>query len=146
MIAFTEDLMMNVNSLDKQHEELINLLNNVELIGTSEHANAKEETEKALEFLGQYIEKHLSYEEELMLEYDYPEYPWHVTWHEGYIGQFRNLKGEYAKNGPSKEFTHILTNFLMKWIITHIRNVDSDFGRFIKEHPRPGRHGHGGAQ
>ncbi|MCL1981641.1 MAG: hemerythrin family protein [Clostridiales bacterium] len=136
MIAFTKDLKTYVPSIDEQHKELIDLLNNVEIMGTAAHT--KEETEKALDFLGAYIERHLSHEEELMAEYGYPEYAWHVTWHEGYIGQFKSLKGEYARNGPSPNFTHILTDFLMKWIITHIRNVDADLGQYIRGHKRKG--------
>ncbi|MCL1809431.1 MAG: hemerythrin family protein [Clostridiales bacterium] len=134
MVAYTDDLKTFIPSIDEQHEELLSLLNNVEIIGTAAHT--KEETEKALEFLGAYIEKHLSYEEELMVEYGYPEYSWHVNWHDGYINQFKNLKGEYAKNGPSPNFTHILTEFLMKWVITHIRNVDTDLGHYIRDHAR----------
>ena len=134
MIAITPDLLTYVKVIDEQHEELINLINAVEAAGTA--ANTKEETDKALNFLGAYIVEHFTHEEGLMLQTDYPQYEWHSTWHKGYVSKFNNLKEEYDNNGPSEEFTNILNEFIIKWIVTHIRNVDVDLGKHINAHKK----------
>ena len=132
MIAITADLLTHVKTIDEQHQKLIEHLNNVELLGTKSHT--QEETEKALNFLGDYIIEHFSNEEALMLESNYPKYDWHHNWHQSYIAKFQLLQDEYIKNGPSDEFSHILNEFLIKWILTHIKNVDVALGAHIKEH------------
>ena len=132
MIAVTPDLLTYVREIDEQHEKLFDLINAVEAAGNA--SNTKEETEKALGFLGAYVTEHFSREEGMMRESGYPEHEWHANWHQGYISKFNNLKEEYNKNGPSAEFTNILEEFIMKWIVTHIRNVDVDLGKHINSH------------
>ena len=134
MIAVTPDLLTHVKEIDEQHEKLFDLINAVEAAGNESYT--KEETEKALNFLSAYIIEHFSREEELMRKSDYPEYEWHATWHQGYISKSKSLKEEYDKNGPSEEFTNILQEFIIKWIVTHIRNVDVDLGKHINSQKR----------
>ena len=129
MIAITPDLLTHVKLIDDQHAQLINLINEVEALDSA--SNTEEGAEKALKFLGDYITMHFSQEERLMQESGYPTYQWHSTWHQGYITKFNNLYDEYKENGPSEEFLHILHEFIIKWIVTHIKNVDVDLGKHI---------------
>ena len=63
----------------------------------------------------------------------YPEYEWHVTWHNGYIAQLKSLKEEFLENGVSEEFICILDDFITKWALRHIRNVDVALGNYLIE-------------
>lgn len=129
MIAVTPDLLTYIKWIDEQHEQLFNLINRIETINAN--SDTKAEIEQALKFLGDYIIMHFSEEEELMRENDYPDYQWHSTWHQSYIAKFNNLYDEYKQHGPTDEFLHILHEFIMKWIVTHIRNVDVDLGKHV---------------
>ena len=132
MISVTSDLLTYVPQIDAQHKELFELINKAEVTAMSaENANSKEETENALKFLGEYIIKHFGDEEQLMLKSGYPKYEWHRTWHQWYISEFDGLKAEYAKNGPSKEFTEILNKSVIRWIVKHIKTVDVVLGQHI---------------
>ena len=138
MIIFTEDLKTFVPEIDKQHKELIDLLNN--LVAMGPRLQDKEAAEEALEFLGNYIAKHFNEEEKLMAETGYTKLDWHLNWHAGYIKKYEGLVEEYENNGPSGEFTQILNDFIIKWIIRHIQNVDVELGKHItayfKANPR----------
>jgi hemerythrin len=129
MIEFTDDLRTYVPEIDKQHKALIDILNALNARGAKLHDKAK--TEKALQFLGRYIVIHFTAEEKIMIETGYTEYDWHHTWHHGYIKKYESLKEEYENSGPSEEYTYILNEFIIKWIVKHIQNVDRVLGKHI---------------
>jgi hemerythrin len=129
MIIYTSDCKTHIRRIDEQHQELIDLLNLLESLEKDAHSG--NEIESTLDFLGEYVKTHFSYEEELMLENGYPHYEWHKNWHQGYISKYTSLKDEYALNGASEEFSTILHDFIIKWIASHIKNVDTTLGKFL---------------
>jgi len=129
MIAITPDLLTHVALIDEQHKELFERINSVSAIGTI--PDVANETERTLDFLGVYIAKHFSDEEDMMIDSGYPDYNWHHTWHQSYIAKFNSLKDEYLKNGISPEYVEILDKFIIGWILTHIGQVDVKLGKYI---------------
>ncbi|MCL1866969.1 MAG: hemerythrin family protein [Oscillospiraceae bacterium] len=130
MIIFSADLKTHIKSIDEQHKELIDRINAFESIKEDSHTS--EDIEKTLKFLGDYIVKHFTYEEGLMKDSNYPKYEWHKNWHQGYIMKYEDLKNEYLENGISENFAYILDEFIVKWIVRHIQNVDTELGNYIK--------------
>ncbi|MDR2695594.1 MAG: hemerythrin domain-containing protein, partial [Deltaproteobacteria bacterium] len=110
MITLTKDMATGVDNIDEQHKELVNRLNAAITMGTK--AVSKEETQKILNFLGEYIIKHFSDEESLQRQCNYPKYEWHKEQHRIYIDDFRKLKDEFDANGPSAKFTVSLNTSL----------------------------------
>ena len=139
MIKLTSEYLTKIKTIDEQHKELVDILNSVESMGKQsadkeeEQEEIKAETEKTLDFLNKYVFTHFSNEEAMMRQYEYPEYDWHRTWHQGYIAKVRELMKEYKQNGPSHEFTYILDEFVIKWILKHIQNVDVKLGDFLRK-------------
>ena len=58
IIALTKDMETGVSKIDEQHKELIDRLNQVSSMGLKSFS--KEETQKTLDFLGDYVVKHFS--------------------------------------------------------------------------------------
>ena len=136
MISITSDLITHVKLIDEQHRELFNRINAVELIGEEAAASSdhtKEDIEKTLDFLGSYITKHFGEEEELQVRYNYPKHKWHHEMHEWYIAEYHKLRAEYESNGFSEQYSHLLNESMMKWFVRHVRNVDVELGKFIRE-------------
>lgn len=131
MITVTSDLLTHVKMIDEQHRELFNYINAVESIG--EASAIKEDVEKTLDFLGSYIVKHFGEEEGLQREFGYPKQKWHHEMHQWYIAEYHKLRDEYDANGISDHYTHILNESIMKWFVRHVRNVDVELGKFIRE-------------
>ena len=131
MITLTKDMETGVAKIDEQHKELVNRLNAVLTMGTS--SISKEETQKTLNFLEEYIIRHFRDEESLQRQCGYKKYEWHKGQHQSYIDAFKKLKEEFAANGPSPKFSVTLNTSVINWIINHIKVVDVELGKFYRE-------------
>jgi hemerythrin len=131
MIALTNDMLTGIEKVDEQHKELVNRINAVASMGTSSVSD--EETKKTINFLGEYIIKHFSYEESLQRKSHYKEYELHKEQHKIYISEFKKLKEEFAAHGHSPAFTVKLNTSIINWIVKHIKSLDVEFGKFYKE-------------
>jgi hemerythrin len=132
MITLTKDMEVGVPKIDAQHKELIGRLNAVISMGAK--SVSKEETQKTLDFLDDYIVKHFIDEEVLQKQSGYPKYEWHRGQHQIYVGEFQKLKKEFAANGVSAKFTLDLNNSIVNWIVRHIKSVDVELGKHIQTH------------
>ncbi len=130
MITLTKDMEVGVPKIDEQHKELVNRLNAVTTMGTT--SASKEETQKTLNLLGDYIVKHFSDEEALQRQSGYPKYEWHKGQHQHYVDEFKKLKKEFDTNGASVKFSLDLNNSIITWIVKHIKSVDVEFGKYFR--------------
>ncbi len=130
MITLTKDMEVGVPKIDEQHKELVNRLNAVTTMGTT--SASKEETQKTLNLLGDYIVKHFSDEEALQRQSGYPKYEWHKGQHQHYVDEFKKLKKEFDTNGASVKFSLDLNNSIITWIVKHIKSVDVEFGKHYR--------------
>ena len=128
MITLGKDMEVGVAKIDSQHKELIDRINAVTSMGLK--SASKEETQKTLNLLGDYIVKHFNDEETLQKQAGFPKYEWHKGQHKTYIGEFEKLKKEFNLNGPSVDFTMALNNSIIGWIVKHIKSADVEFGKF----------------
>ncbi len=130
MIALTKDMQVGVPKIDEQHKELIDRLNKVTSMGAK--SVSKEETQRTLDLLGEYIVKHFGDEEALQRQSGYPKYEWHKGQHQIYVGEFKKLKSEFLANGISVKYTLDLNNSIINWIVRHIKSVDVEFGKYYR--------------
>ena len=130
MITLSKDMEVGVLEIDAQHMELVDRLN--ALVSMGHDAVSKEESQRTLDMLEEYIVKHFSDEEELQRKSKYPEYESHKKLHELFIGEFEKLKKEFEVNGHSIKFTMDLNNSLINWIVKHIKSADVELGKFLK--------------
>jgi hemerythrin len=130
MLTLTKDMETGIEKIDTQHKELISRINKLLEVGGSSASH--EEVEKTIDYLGDYVVKHFSDEEELQINSKYPGYPEHKKLHTSFIDDFAKLKEEYEKNGNSMEFSMKLNNTLLTWIIKHIKGEDVEYGKYYK--------------
>ncbi|MDR0442606.1 MAG: hemerythrin family protein [Treponema sp.] len=129
MLEFTPDLEINVPNIDGQHRELFKRINDVLAMG--EKSAGKEETDKTLRLLEDYVVKHFGDEEALQKKSGYPKYEWHCEQHKLFLEDFKKLKSEYEKTGPSMEFTLRINKSVIDWLLKHIKFVDTELGKFL---------------
>jgi hemerythrin len=130
MIQLSKDMEVGVVEIDAQHMELVNRLN--ALLSMGHDAASKEESQRTLNMLEEYIIKHFSDEEALQRKNKYPEYESHKKLHQIFIDEFEKLKKEFEANGHSLKFTMDLNNSLINWIVKHIKSADVELGKFLK--------------
>ena len=128
MITLTKDMEVGVPKIDAQHKELVDRINAVTSMGTK--SVTQEETQKTINFLGDYVIKHFRDEEELHKQANYPKMAEHKQQHAQFIKAFEDLKKEFAQNGASAKFTLELNSSAITWVVRHIKSSDKDFGNF----------------
>jgi hemerythrin-like metal-binding protein len=127
IITWSESLSVGVDAFNKEHQQLISLineLNNALLIGSS--AKTMENT---LARLAKYTEIHFNHEEEYMRLHDYPSYEGHRKEHEELKKQVADYY-EQLKSGR-KSFSLSLLNFLKDWLTNHILGTDMKYKDFF---------------
>ncbi|MCL2579698.1 MAG: hemerythrin family protein [Oscillospiraceae bacterium] len=128
-LAFTKDLEVGVKKVDDQHKELIERINAVTAMGVK--SATKEETQKTIDLLNEYVTKHFRDEEALQAATPgYPKMAEHKALHKAYLAEIQKLKQEFQKNGPSAAFTVAMSNSIIGWIVRHIKTVDVEFGKY----------------
>ena len=131
MITFSKDLEIGVSLIDEQHKNLVDRLNTITYMGLK--STLKEETQKTIDLLGEYVIKHFNDEEELQKTSGYPKYELHKEQHKLFIKEFIALKKEFETNGNSTKFTSDLSKSVTLWILRHIQGDDYEFGRFYNK-------------
>jgi len=130
MLSLSKDLETGVEKIDSQHRELINRINSV--LASNEKSASEAEIEKTLDYLGEYVVKHFSDEEELQIKSKYPKYAEHKQKHTFFIDEFKKLKAEFEGKCDSMDFTMKLNSSLINWIVKHIKGDDVELGKFYK--------------
>ncbi|MCL2637452.1 MAG: hemerythrin family protein [Oscillospiraceae bacterium] len=128
MITIDKDMIIGVGEIDRQHIELLNMINDF----TSKDINIipKEDVERTLKFLGAYVVKHFADEEKLQEECNYPDYEKHRQLHEKFVREFGELCEMFTADGPSPTFTRMLSNSVVRWVVKHIKGDDAEFGKY----------------
>jgi hemerythrin len=127
--AWSETYNTGIGSIDTQHKRLVAMIN--ELYEAMSSGKGKETVGKVLTELVGYTRTHFSFEEGLMSNNGYPDFPAHKEIHvkliakvEEYVDQFRS--GQMVSSVS-------LSNFLKDWLQSHIQGTDKKYAPFLLE-------------
>ena len=129
-IEWTEDLATGVNKIDNQHKELFKRINN--MLEACNQGKGKNEVERVIKFLEDYVIIHFSEEEKYMTTFDYPEYSTHKGQHSLFIENFSGLKRKFETEGVGVYIVILTNHLVVDWFINHIRKLDKALGGFLK--------------
>jgi len=116
--------------VDNQHKQLIAAVNNLLEAGSSGKGdNAVMET---LDFLTGYTVKHFADEEQLQVDYDYPDYLNHKRIHEDFKDHVGELVARVVKEGPSEKMITEVSSIIGSWLLNHIKGDDFRMAAFVK--------------
>lgn len=127
IIAWSSAYSVNVAEIDKQHKELIRILNN--LFDAMSKGKGQEILRPVLIEMANYTITHFGYEEKLMAQQGYPESTDHKGQHAAFIAKVQELMNK-VKSGNSM-ITMEVGQFLKDWLIKHIGATDKKFGAFL---------------
>ena len=137
-IEWDPSLSMGVDTLDLQHRELIERIN--DLRSAISLGQARSETGRMFSFLEEYVKVHFTMEETLMKRKKYREYVAHRQEHLNFLTMFLEMKQRYedlASQGAVLSFLAVdLDRKLAEWLVEHITKVDKQFGEFLGQ-PQP---------
>ncbi|MDH3974706.1 MAG: bacteriohemerythrin [Deltaproteobacteria bacterium] len=122
-------LSVKVESIDRQHEKLVILLN--EMYDAICTGKGKAVVGPILDELIDYSKTHFAHEERLMREKSYHYYEAHKLEHDKLTNQVIAFKETFDEG---RESVHLkLMHFLKNWLIEHIFGTDMKLGYFLSK-------------
>jgi hemerythrin len=126
--SWNSSLSVGVNEIDKDHQQLINLLN--ELIQIIDDEKGNDEVEVVLDELLGYTSWHFRHEERLMQTYGFNGFLDHKNKHADLIEQASGLQEKLKNEGES--ITIEVIDFLKDWLTKHILGTDMKLGQHLQ--------------
>lgn len=126
----TDDLLTGNALIDSEHRELFAAVNN--LMDACAQGKGRDQIQKTVQFLGDYVAKHFRDEEGLQTKSNYPGYPAHKQFHDGYRRKLAETTQVLTREGPSVKALGDL-NGVVAILVSHIRTEDKRLARHIKD-------------
>lgn len=129
-ISWKEDLAIGIDRIDNQHKELVARIDG--LFEACNRGRGKDEIQKVVDYLEEYVVTHFADEEALQKEYGYPEYNTHKQLHDQFIKDFGALK-DSLREGVTPSLIIKMNKLLVDWLLNHIKKSDKALGVYIKD-------------
>ncbi|MGM0376761.1 MAG: bacteriohemerythrin [Bacteroidota bacterium] len=126
IIKWTEDLSVGHETLDKEHQKWISLLN--DFYQGLMDGKSKDKLTVLVEGMLDYTKYHFANEEQYMKSIGYPDFDAHKEKHDFYIEKINEFYEKIKKDELILSLE--VTNFLKTWLINHIKGTDQQYARF----------------
>ncbi len=129
--------MIDKTKLPKVSIEEINQIHNNEadILNTLYHFIEKEDFEaitKQIQLLIEDMQKHFSYEENLMKDKNYPMYTIHQADHNKVLSETRYIFMDWRNTKDIDRLKEYFQDELIAWLNQHIEAMDIPMGEFVK--------------
>lgn len=132
MYQFTEDCRIGVEQIDKEHEQLFEIINSTMKLLEQDNAGRKEVI-NVFRKLNDYAVIHFAHEEEYMMQINDPELEHQKKMHQEFVAKLKELEQGDIRTGDDKETVKKVLDFLSRWLFRHILGSDTMIGVFRKE-------------
>lgn len=127
---FTKDLETGNASIDAEHRQLIQAIN--DLLKACSSGKGRDELAKTTGFLSDYTAKHFAHEETLQKQSKYPDYINHRRYHENFKKVVADLCGRLDKEGPTIALVGQVNTAIAGWLVNHIKQEDTKLAAHLK--------------
>ena len=128
-IKWEDRLVLGIPIIDKQHQRLVELTNNLYLSFSKNTKTANFRFVKTLHEAVEYMRYHFITEEKMMLLLEFPDYPAHKKEHESFIREV--LARTKRINSRKHLVPHRFLHYLKRWIPSHIAVCDKALAKFF---------------
>ena len=126
-IQWSDDLNTNIDVIDKQHQRIVNYINNLEDI---KRQNNRAVEEQVLNKLVDYTLSHFAFEESLMEDAGYGFINGHKRVHQLFVKRVSDFMQRFKLD---EDITEELLTVLKAWLINHIRSDDNDYADIVRK-------------
>ena len=130
-IAWQDELAIGHHEIDAQHREIFERFHR--LTAACEEGRGTAELAELVGFLEEYAREHFATEERLMVEYGFPGLAAQEEAHRSFMAETARFRQRLGAEGASDELLLALKGSLIRWLIQHIRNLDGEFGSYLKD-------------
>jgi hemerythrin len=124
LIQWNDTLSVNVAEIDKQHQKLVEMINN--LHDAMKAAKGNEVLGPLMNNLIDYAGSHFKTEENYFVRFGYPDTENHKKAHADFVAKVLDFKSRFdsSKVGLSVD----VMTFLSNWLQSHIKGEDKKYG------------------
>jgi hemerythrin-like metal-binding protein len=123
MITWSRSYSVGVTQMDKEHQRLIDIINN--LYASMRSGRSKDAIGTILDELVDYTKTHFAHEERLMQETGYAGFDDQKRAHVALIDQVVEIQGKFRIGTALGQ--EVMT-FLKNWLLNHIQGMDKKYG------------------
>jgi hemerythrin len=121
LIEWKDEFCVGIADVDHEHQEIINLINNLHDAMSGENA-----TISVMDFLGEiysHVSAHFALEEKIMRSHKYDQYTEHKADHERLLDELRDIMDDYEENAyfSDEEFA----GQVERWFTDHFKTKDA---------------------
>lgn len=128
LIEWNQSLSVAIKQFDDQHLQLVAMVN--QLHQAIKEGQGTDTLHLILAGLVQYTQSHFAAEEDLMEQYDYPEYPRHKQAHADLVRQVEEISAQLEKGNRLQPIN--VMQFLVNWLTNHIKGEDKKYTVFFQ--------------
>ena len=129
-IEFSDNLITGNKTIDAQHKELIDRID--QFVKVCEDGDGNVKAINMLDYLSDYTDFHFSDEEKLRQEVSYPGYPQQKEKHEEFKKTIETLHNYLEElDGPNDAFVEQVKSKVVDWLFGHIETFDRSVAEYI---------------
>lgn len=129
LIEWDEKYSVGIQQIDEQHKQLIDLINALHDARCVD--NGRESLATILHGLVSFAARHFTMEEDLLVQYEYPEFESHRREHDRFVQKVSDFHEDL--NDGASALSDDVMYFLRDWLIHHILGTDMKYSSFLKE-------------
>ena len=126
-IIWNNTLSVGVRQIDEQHQQLIQLIN--DLNSAMKSGKGKDVLAQTLKGLADYTVNHFKVEEDYFDRFSYPDRFIHKRAHSEFVAKVDGFKAS-LENGQLALSVQVMT-FLSQWLLQHIQGADKKYSTFF---------------
>lgn len=126
-----DSVALGIQTIDDQHKALFGWVNSLnEAVKRGDGAEAVGEL---IWKLITYVTEHFTEEERLMLACHFPGLVSHRKEHDLFVARLKDIQSSY---NDGHEMSESVLDFLVDWLVCHIKGTDQGYSRFIHDQER----------
>jgi hemerythrin-like metal-binding protein len=131
LIELTDEVLTGIEEIDSGNIELLNKTN--ELLKAIKLGRGDEEVDELIRYLDTSITEHFSREEEILMEYAFPDFGCHIAQHSRFLDEFNGIKSKFYRDGANFSISIDITNMIINWLGEHVCEKDRKFASLVGE-------------
>ncbi|MCW9034515.1 MAG: bacteriohemerythrin [Alphaproteobacteria bacterium] len=129
LLEFRDDFNTGNSSIDHEHKELINLIN--ELHESLQSKDTKNDVEDILGELHGQVSSHFALEEKVMRDMKYVEVNEHCADHNRLLGEILDI-ADAVHNDENYDYMPRLEREVQSWFVNHFKEMDARLHAVLK--------------
>jgi len=129
LIQWDSTFSVNVAEIDKQHQKLIEFINN--LNDAMKQGKGKDVLANIINELSNYATSHFAFEEGYFDKFGYPAAASHKLDHSNFVKKVSEFKNGFDSGQVALTVT--VMNFLKDWLKNHIQGIDKKYSSFFND-------------